>query len=123
MSAVRMVQVAIHQVIDMIAVRHGLVATVGPVSVRLLMGGTTVVRSAFLWIRRGHFDLVVVYMVAVTVVQVAIVKIIGVAIVFHGGVPAVWAMLVAVGPRVLLVSLSHCSSLPQRDSVPRPWVH
>ena len=123
MSAVRMVQVAIHQVIDMIAVRHGLVATVGPVSVRLLMGGTTVVRSAFLWIRRGHFDLVVVYMVAVTVVQVAIVKIIGVAIVFHGGVPAVWAMLVAVGPRVLLVSLSHCSSLPQRDSVRRPQVH
>ena len=123
MSAVRMVQVAIHQVIDMIAVRHGLVATVGPVSVRLLMGGTTVVRSAFLWIRRGHFDLVVVYMVAVTVVQVAIVKIIGVAIVFHGGVPAVWAMLVAVGPRVLLVRLSHCSSLPQRDSVPRPRVH
>jgi hypothetical protein len=68
MSAVRMVQVTIHQVIDMIAVRYGFVAAVGTMSVRLLMGGTTVVRRAFLRIRRGHLDLMVVHMVAVTVV-------------------------------------------------------
>ena len=70
-----------------------------------------------------HRNCVVIHVSTLRVMQVAIVKIIGVAIVFHGGVPAVWAMLVAVGPRVLLVSLSHCSSLPQRDSVPRPRVH
>jgi hypothetical protein len=52
----------------------------------------------------------VVHMIALSVMQMAIVKIIGVAVVFHGGVPAVWAMLVAVGPRVLWVSLSHCFS-------------
>ena len=63
-----MVQVTIHQVIDMIAVRYGFVAAVGTMSVRVLMGGTTVVRRAFLRIRRSHLDLVVVHMVAVTVV-------------------------------------------------------
>ena len=40
----------------------------------------------------------VVHVIAVSVMQVAIMKIIGVAVVFHGGVPAVWAMHVAVSP-------------------------
>ena len=66
-SAVRMVQMAIHQVIDMIAMRHGFVAAVGTVSVLLLMGRAIVVRCAFLRIRRGHLDLMVVHMVAVSV--------------------------------------------------------
>jgi hypothetical protein len=35
-------------------------------------------------------------------------KIIGVAVVLHGRVPAVWAMHVAVIPRVSLMSVSHC---------------
>ena len=109
-SAVRMVQMAIYQVINMVAMRHGFVAAVGTVSVRLLMGGAAVVRCAFLRIRLGHLNLMVVHMITVIVMQVAIVKIIGVAVVFHGGVPAVWPMHVAVSPRVLLVSISHCFS-------------
>ena len=66
-SAVRMVQMAIHQVIDMVPMRHGFVATLGTVSVGLRMGGTAVVRRAFLRIRRAHFNLVVVHMIAVGV--------------------------------------------------------
>jgi hypothetical protein len=34
-----MVQMAIHQVINMVAMRHGFVAAIGTVSVRLLIGG------------------------------------------------------------------------------------
>ena len=109
-SAMRMVQMAVHQVINMIAMRHGFVAAVGTVSVLLLMSRAIVVRRAFLRIRRGHLNLMVVHMVAVSVMQMAIVKIIRVAIVFHGNVPAVWAMYVAVGPRVLLVRFTHCFS-------------
>lgn len=82
---------AMHQVINMVAMRHGFVAAVGTVSVGLLMSGAVVVRRAFFRIRRGYFDLVVVDMIAVSIMQVAIVKIIGVAVVFHGGVPAIWA--------------------------------
>ena len=91
-----MVQVAIHEVIDMIAVRHGFVAAVRTVSVLLLMGRTIVVRCAFLRIRRGHLDLMVVHMIAVSAMQVAIVKIIRVAIVLHSRVATIRAMLVAV---------------------------
>jgi hypothetical protein len=105
--AVRMVQMAIHQVIDMIAMRHGFVPAVSTVSVLLLMSRAAVVRRAFLRIRRGNLDLMVVHMIALSVMQVAIVKIIGVAVVFHGRVSAVWAMYVAVGPGVLFVSLTH----------------
>jgi len=108
-SAVRMVQMAIHQVINMVAMRHGFVAAVGAMSVRLL-GGTAIVRSAFLRVRCAHFNLMIVHMIAVGVMQVAIVKIIGVAVVLHGGVPAVWAMHVAMSPRMFLVSVSHCFS-------------
>jgi hypothetical protein len=87
-----MVQMTVHQVVNMVAMRHGLVATVSPVSVGVLMGAAAVVRRAFLRIRRAHFNLMVVHMIAVGIMQVAIVKIIGVAVVFHRGVPAVWAM-------------------------------
>jgi hypothetical protein len=93
-----MVQMAIHQVVHMVAMRHDFVAAIGTVSVRLLIGGAALVRRAFLRIRRGHLNLMVVHMIAVGVMQVAIVKIISVAVVFHGGVPAVWAMHVAVSP-------------------------
>ena len=93
-----MMQMAIHQVIHMVAMRHDFVAAIGTVSVGLLIGGAALVRRAFLRIRRGHLNLMVVHMIAVGVMQVAIVKIISVAVVFHGGVPAVWAMHVAVSP-------------------------
>jgi hypothetical protein len=82
----------------MVAMWHGFVAAVGTVSVGPLMCGAAVVRGAFLRIRRGHFNLVIVHMITVSVMQVAIVKIIGVAVVFHGGVTAVWAMHVFVSP-------------------------
>jgi hypothetical protein len=105
-----MMQMTIHQVVNMIAMRHGLVAAVSTVSVRLVMGGAAVVRRAFLRIRRGHFNPMVIHMIAVSAMQVSIVKVIGVAVVFHCGVPAVWAMHMVVFPNVLLVSISHFHS-------------
>ena len=102
-----MVQMAIHQVINMVAMRNGFVAAVGAVGVGLLLGATAVVRRAIIRIRGGHLNVMVVHMIAVNVMQMAIMKIIGVAVVFHCGVPAVWAMDVAVIARVFLVSVSH----------------
>ena len=93
-----MVQMAIHQVINMVAMRHGFVAAISTVSVGLLIGGAALVWRTFLRIRRSHLNLMVIHMITVSVMQVAIVKIISVAVVFHGGVPAVWAMHVAVSP-------------------------
>jgi hypothetical protein len=82
----------------MVTMRHGFVAAIGTMSVRLLIDGAALVRRAFLRIRRRHLNLMVVHMIAVSIVQVAVVKIIGVAVVFHGGVPTVWAMHMAVSP-------------------------
>jgi len=109
-STVWMVQVAIHQVIDMFAMRYGLVTAIRAVNVLLRMGGAAVVRCAFLRIRGRHLNPVVVHMIAVLVMQVAIVKIIGVAVVLYGGVPAAWAVLVAVRPGMLPVNVSHSFS-------------
>jgi len=109
-SAVRMVQMAIHQIINVVAMRNGFVAAIGTVSVGLLKGCTAVDRRTFVRIRSCHLNVMVVHMIAVNVMQMAIMKIISVAVVFHCGVPAVCAMHVAVSPRVLLVSVSHCSA-------------
>ena len=93
-----MVQMAIDEVINMVAMRHGFVAAVGAVSMRRLMGGAGVSRRAFLGIRRGYLNLMVIHVVALSVMQVAMVKVIGVAVVFHSGVSAVWTMHVALSP-------------------------
>jgi len=107
-STVRMMQMTIHQVIHVVAMRYRFVAAVDTVGVGLPIGGrAVVVRRAFVRIRRSHLNPMVVHMIAVGVMQMAIMKIIRVAIVFHGGVPAVWAMHVAVSPRMLMVSVSH----------------
>jgi hypothetical protein len=107
-STVRMMQITIHQVIHVVAMRYGFVAAVDTMRVGLPIGGrAAVVRRAFVRIRCSHLNPMVVHMIAVSVMQMAIMKIIRVAIVFHYGVPAVWAMHVAVSPRMLIVSVSH----------------
>jgi len=103
-----MMQVVIYQVIHVVAMRYGFVSAVDTVGMVLPIGGrAAVVRCAFVRIHRSHLNLMVVDMIAVGVMQMAIMKIVRVAVVFHGGVPAVWAMHVAVSPRMLMVSVSH----------------
>ena len=57
----------VHQVINMVAMRYGFVATMGAVRVGLFIGGAIVLGRAFIRICRGHTDLVVVHMLAVCV--------------------------------------------------------
>ena len=76
---------------------HRLVPTVGAVNVRLVMSGAVVAWCAILGIYRAHLNAVIVYVIAVWMVQVAIVKIVCVAIVFDSGVAAIRAVLVAMG--------------------------
>ena len=63
-----MVQVAIHQVIDVIPVGYCLMAAVRAVNVRLIMTGTFVALRTLLGIRRVYLDAVVFHMVAMGVV-------------------------------------------------------
>lgn len=83
-STVWMMQITIHQVIHMVAMRYGFVAAVGTVRVGLSIAGrAAVVRRALVGIRRSHLNPMVVHMIAVGVMQMPIMKIIRVAIVFH----------------------------------------
>ena len=95
-AAMGMVQVAIHQVIDVIPVGYCLMAAVRAVNVRLIMPGTVVARCAFLRIHRAHLNAMVVHLIAVWIVQVAIVKIVRMAVVLHSRMATVRAMLVVV---------------------------
>jgi hypothetical protein len=63
--AVGVVQMAIHQVIYVIAMGHCLVAAVAPMSVRLLMSVTLVAWRASFRIRRVHLDPMIVHVIAV----------------------------------------------------------
>jgi len=92
MVAMMVVQVAIHQIVHVVPVRYSLMAAVWPVNVFLAMSGTLVGRGAVLWIRSAHLNAMIVHMIAVLMVEVAIVQIIRVTVVLDSLVAAVGTM-------------------------------
>jgi hypothetical protein len=89
---VRMVQVAAHQVIDVIAVRDALMPAVRAVDVIGLMLSALVIGRAALQIRAGRSHSVLVHVVVVNVMHMTVVQIVGVAIMFYCGVSAIRSM-------------------------------
>jgi len=83
--AVRMVQVALDEVVHVVAVRHSFVAAARAVLVVGGMGLAVVVRSACVGILRAHFDRMLVIVALVGVMEVAVVQIVGVTVVFDSG--------------------------------------
>jgi hypothetical protein len=96
MASVMVVQVAVDQVIHVISMRHSFMAAVRAVSVLLVVSRTLMTRRALLRIGRVHLNAMVIYMVAMWVMQVTVVKIIGMSVVFYSRMAAIWAMMVAV---------------------------
>ena len=92
MSGMHMVQPAVDQVIDMVAVRHRLVPAAGAVH----MATAIRLHGAAVGVGRAHRDHMLVYMVAMHMVQMAIMQIVDMAVVQHRGMPAVLAMGVGV---------------------------
>jgi hypothetical protein len=101
--AVGMMQVVVYQVVHVIAVRNGFVATSGAVFVGLLVTAAGVLRGAGGRIRRIYRQRVLFNSVAIRMVQVAVVQIIDVAFVQDRSVAALRAVLM----RVLLVLGCH----------------
>ena len=89
-SVVWMMQSAINQIIHVIAVRNGCVAAVGAMNVLLVVAFGA--ERAFVGIRGTDGDDVFVHVVAVRMMQVAVMKIIYVPIVHDGNVSAIFAM-------------------------------
>lgn len=95
-AAVRVVQVPADEVIDVIAVRHRVVAAALAVGVRLVVGAAGVRGRASGGVRAADLEGVLVDVVAVRVVQVPLVQIIGMARVRDGRVAAALAVNVIV---------------------------
>jgi hypothetical protein len=94
--AVRVMQVAHHEVIHVIAVRNRFVAASGTVDVRRIVGGAGVRRSAGVGIGGRNLDHVLVEMVAVRGVEVAVVQVIDVVSMPDRGMAAILAVDVGV---------------------------
>jgi hypothetical protein len=88
MVVVRMMQVIADQVVDMVAVRHVLVAARWAVLVPCFVTGAAMRRRASIGICIAHVDAVLVDMVFVRVMQVPIMQVIDMTIVPNGGVAA-----------------------------------
>lgn len=95
MIAVRVMQVSIHQVIDVISVRDGGVAAIGSMLVPIFMTAATVLGSAGVRIGGVDGERVLFDLAAVLMMQAAVVQIIDVAIMLDAGMTAIGAVLVA----------------------------
>jgi hypothetical protein len=81
MPPMRMVQMIIHEVVDVVSVGDGLVAAAGAVGVAGFVLAARMSRSAGGRVRTAHVEAVLLYPVALLVMQVAVVQIIRVPVV------------------------------------------
>jgi hypothetical protein len=109
---VRVVEVVADQVIDVVPVGHRLVAAARTVLVPGLVTGVAVSGGATVPVGGVHLQRVLVDVVAVRMMQVAIVQVIDVVAMPDRGVAAVLAVLVAVGNVLVVAAVTHRFHLP-----------
>jgi hypothetical protein len=97
-----MVKPSLHQVIKMVAVRHGFVPTTRPMLMR-----AAALRGALRRVAGANWEDVLVDMIPMHVVQMSIVQIINVAFMSNGRVPAVGTMFMRMVGMVLLGAGAH----------------
>jgi hypothetical protein len=91
-----MMQVTVDQIIDMIAVRHRLVPAAGTVLVSRLVALAAMLRRAAVGIAGRDLYDVLIDVIAMGMVQVPVVKVVGVVAMPNGGVSAVGPVLMRV---------------------------
>lgn len=109
-AAVGVMQVAIDQVIDVVAMRHRLVAATGAMNVAGLMGTAVVIRRATVRVGRGDLNHVLVDMVAVRMMEMPIVQMIHVTRMAYGGMAAAGAVLMRMTRMMRLGAGGHLAS-------------
>ncbi len=88
--AVRMMELSVHQIVHMIAMRNGRVAAIGAMNVLPIMAFGA--ERAFVGIRGADGDGVFIHMVAMRMMQMAVMKIIHVPAMHDGNVSATFAV-------------------------------
>lgn len=107
-------QMPIHQIVGMIAVGYGLVAAVGPMTMPLIVNAASVRGRTLRHVASTYPNRMLVNVVAVHVVQVPVVKIVGMSFVLDRGMPALGTVDVGV---ILVNLMSVHVDGPLRDSV------
>jgi hypothetical protein len=87
-AIVRVMEVAVHQVVHVVAVRHGLVTTSGAMPVVRLVRAARVIGRTVGRVRAIDRELVLVHVARVRVVEMPIVQVVGMSVVAHGRVTA-----------------------------------
>jgi hypothetical protein len=93
---VRVVQVAVDEIVDVIAMRHGLMPATGAVLMPRFVSLATMLGRAAIRVLRRHLDGVLIDVVAVHMVQVPIVQIVDMIAMTYRRVAAVGAVLMRV---------------------------
>lgn len=88
MVSMGMVQMAIDQIIHMIAMRYGFVSAIGTVDMAFGVAANGVVTSALIWMRGIHFNHVFFNLAAFLMHQMPAFQIIRVPMMFYRRVPA-----------------------------------
>jgi hypothetical protein len=114
MVAVRVMKAPVHQIVDMVAVRHGLVAAVRSVTVCSIVAGGVMLGIAAIRIHVIHRDLVLICSTAFAVFKVAMVEVIDMAFVLDGEVAAARAV------HMRLVEGWHCHILSFPSAIEQP---
>ena len=104
---VGVMEVTVDEVVDVVAVGHGLVAAAGAVDVAVLVTGAAVCGGAGGRVAFAHLDHVLVHVVAMGVVEVAVVEVVHVVTVLDGDVAAVGAVDVVVVLVLVAVHIGH----------------
>jgi hypothetical protein len=112
--AVRMMQVILHHVIDVVSVRNLRMAAVWTVDVFAAVRAALMLWGTSCRVRGTDWDRVLVDVIVVGMVEVSIVQIIDVITVLNRWVTTTRAMLVSVSFMHLAVRLSHRASLTQQ---------
>ena len=107
-SVVRMVQMPIHQIIDVITVRHRLVATLRTMQMAIDVSAARMIRRADHRIACIHSQRMLIHVVAVRRMKVSIVQVIDMIIVHNCRMPAV----LAVHMRMIIVDLVMAHASP-----------
>ncbi len=87
-----MVQVTVDEIVDMVAVGYGRVATIRSVDVVRIVAVARMLGCAVAWISGIHIQRVFVYVVLVRMVQMTVVKIVDMAVMLDRGVAAIRAV-------------------------------
>jgi hypothetical protein len=102
MVAVRVMQAAVDQIVDVLAVRHRFVAAARSVAMRCVMTASAMLHAAAVGIGGGHFDDVLLDLALVGVIQVPVVEVIDMSVVANGDVTAAGAVLMLMRGVMLL---------------------